>query len=307
MADKFIIGVDLGGTNLKVALLDLKYKIRDKEILSTQSFVQKEELILVIINYINNIISNNKLKRANILGVGFGLPGPVDEKRGIVHFLPNIPGWQEVNLKHILEKGLKLPVFLDNDAKLMALAEYKLGAAKGTKHAVCLTLGTGVGGGIIIDGKIYRGSSNASGEVGHIPLNEEGPRCNCGGRACLETYIGNTRILKEAKKLFKQDISLEEVSKLAKKQNKQAASIWLNVGRHLGITLVGVVNLLNPDCIVIGGGVANAGKILFDNVKNIISEQAMSVQAKKVKILKATLGKNAGLIGAAILVRENIK
>jgi len=306
MPNKFIIGIDLGGTNLKIALLDLKYRIKDKTVLSTKKFIKKESLICAILDSVNNIIENNKLKRINILGIGLGLPGPIDTTRGIVHFFPNIAGWKKVNLKSILKKKLRLPVFLDNDAKLMCLAEYKLGAAKGARQAVCLTLGTGVGAGIIINEKLYRGSSNAAGEIGHIPLNERGPRCNCGREACLEAYIGNNRILKEAKRLFGRNLSLEELSSLAKKHNKKAITIWLSVARRLGIVLSGVVNLLNPDCIVIGGGMAGAGRVLLDNIRKVILERAMSVQARHVRVFTSKLGSDAGLIGAAILVREGV-
>jgi glucokinase len=305
MPAKFIVSIDLGGTNLKIALLDLRYQIKDKGVLSTQKFIKKENLICAIIDSINKVIENNNLSRANILGIGLGLPGPIDYERGIVHFFPNIPGWKEVKLKYILERKLRLPVFVDNDAKVMALAEYKLGAAKGSTNAICITLGTGVGGGVIINGRLYRGLSNAAGEIGHMPINEKGPRCNCGGHACLETYVGNNRILKEARRVFRRDISLEELSSLARRQNRQAQTIWLKVAGRLAVALVGAVNLLNPDCIVIGGGVANAGRILFDKVKKVISSQAMRVQARHVKVSKAKLGNNAGLIGAAILVNEN--
>lgn len=306
MSRKFIIGIDLGGTNLKIATLDLKYRVRHKAVLSTKRFLGKKSLISAIIDSINNIIKDNHSSRGNILGVGLGLPGPVDEKKGIVHFFPNIPGWKKVNLKDILEKRLKLPVFLDNDVKLMTLAEYNLGAAKGFKNAVCLTLGTGVGGGIVIGGNLYRGFSNAAGEIGHIPINERGPRCNCGGIACLETYVGNNRIISEAKRLFKKDISLEEISKLARKQNKLARAFWHNVAGHLASCLVGIVNLLNPDAIIIGGGIAGAGKILFNRTSEIILKQAMSLQARHVKILKAKLGNEAGLIGAAVMVKKGL-
>ena len=145
-----------------------------------------------------------------------------------------------------------------------------------------------------------------AGEIGHMPINEKGPQCNCGGRACLETYIGNNRILKEAKRLFRRDITLEKLSYLANKQNRRAKGIWLKVAERLSVTLVGVVNLLNPDCIVIGGGVAGAGKTLFDNIKKSIARRAMSVQARHVKVFKAKLGNNAGLIGAAIMVRQEV-
>ena len=306
MAKEFIAGIDLGGTNLKIALLDLKYRIRHKEVLNTQSFTRKEDLISVIVDSVHKILKDNNLSKTNLLGVGLGLPGPIDYEKGIVHFFLNIPGWKEVKLKSILEKRLRLPVFVDNDAKVMCLAEHKLGAAKGSANAICITLGTGVGGGVIIDGKLYRGLSNAAGEIGHMPINEKGPQCNCGGRACLESYIGNNRILVEARKIFGHGITLEKLSYLARKQNRQAQTIWLRVAGRLAVALVGVVNLLNPDCIVIGGGVAGAGKILFDNIRKIIARQAMSVQARHVKVFKAKLGNNAGLIGAAIMVRQEV-
>ncbi len=305
MAKKFIVGIDLGGTNLKIALLDSGLRIKDRRVLSTRDFISKEGLIGAIVDSIKKIITDNRLKRPDILGVGLGLPGPIDVKSGIVHFFPNIPGWKKVGLKRILQDRLKLPVALDNDANLMSLAEARLGAAEGYKAVVCITLGTGVGAGIVIDSKLYRGPGFAAGEIGHMPINEKGPRCNCGGIACLEAYIGNNRILRQAKKIFKRDIPLEELSSLANKQNKKAVKIWQEAGRRLGVALAGVVNLLNPDVIVVGGGVAGAGRVLFDSIRETISKRAMPVQAGNVRVLKARLGNDAGLIGAAILVKEN--
>jgi glucokinase len=307
MAKKIIIGIDVGGTNLKVSLLDMKYNIRQRRILSTRRFIRKEKLIAAIVASIRNLTAFCHLKKQDILGVGLGLPGPVDFKKGIVHFLPNVPGWKEVRLKSILQSKLKLPVFVDNDVNLMTLAEYKRGAARGSRNALCLTLGTGVGGGIIINGNIYRGRDNATGEIGHLPINEKGPRCNCGGIACLETYIGNNVLLKDAKRLLRRNISLEELSQLAQKGNPAASSLWSQVACRLAVALVGAVNLLNPDCIVIGGGVANAGKALFARVRRHVRKKAMAIQGRRVKIRKAKLGSDAGLIGAAIMVRESLK
>jgi glucokinase len=304
MNKKYIIAIDLGGTNLKVALLDLKYNIKDRELIGTKSFLEKEGLISGIVYSINRIIKYNNLDKTDFLGVGLGFPGPVNSKSGIVHFLPNIPGWKEVRLKDILKKRLGLAVFLDNDAKVMALAEHHLGAAKGFNNVLCMTLGTGIGGGVIINGKLYRGFNNAAGEVGHLPINERGLSCNCGSSGCLEAYIGNSRIIKNAKKEFKRNISLEELSLLATKGNRPAIKIWRNVGKHLGFALAGVVNILNLDAVVIGGGISNAGKVLFDSAKEALKNQAMSVQGSHVKIFRAKLGSDAGLIGAAIMVRE---
>lgn len=306
MKNGYLVAIDLGGTNLKIALLDAGYRIISRRAMDTKRFVKRHELISAIVSSVNMIIEDNRLSKKSILGIGLGLPGPIDAERGLVHFFPNIPGWKEVRLQAILKSSLRLPVFIDNDANLAALAEYKLGAARGAMNAVCVTLGTGVGGGLIFGGKLYRGSTFAAGELGHMPINENGPRCNCGGIACIEAYIGNLRIMRQARGLFKRGITLEELSLLAKKKNKKALKVWGVAGKRLGVALSGAVNLLNPDVIVIGGGVADAGRALFDRVAETVRTQAMSVQAKHVRIVKAKLGKDAGLFGAAILAKEGI-
>ncbi|MCM8797636.1 MAG: ROK family protein [Candidatus Omnitrophica bacterium] len=304
MIKKYIIAIDLGGTNLKIAVLNLNLNILRKEIIATRTFRTKVSLIESIVDSVNAIIARYHLKKRDVLGIGLGVPGPVDHKSGVVHFFPNIPGWKEVKLRDILQRKVGLPVTLDNDAKAMALAEYTLGRAKNASNALCITLGTGVGGGIIIGKKIYRGKNNAAGEIGHLPINENGPRCNCGGLACLEAYIGNKRILKQARKIFQRKISLEELSLLAKQKHRKAVRIWKEIGRHLGVALSAVINLMNPDVIVIGGGVANSGKVLFSAVRETIKERAMSLQARQVKVLKAKLGSDAGLFGAAIMLKQ---
>lgn len=306
MKSKFFIGIDLGGTNLKIALVDSKFRIRSKKILNTQRFTKKEQLINAAVRAISELISSSGLRKNNIIGVGVGLPGPVDTSRGLVHYFPNIPGWKEVRLEVILRRKLGLPVFLDNDANLMCLAEYKVGSAKGAKNAVCITLGTGVGGGLIIEGKLFRGSTFAAGEVGHIPINVDGPACGCGGRGCLERYVGNKVILKEARKEFGTDMTLEKLSLLAKKANNKAIRIWKTMGENLGVMLTGVINVINPDIIVIGGGVSAAGSTLFDSVRDTVKKRAMYIQARHVKIVRAKLGNDAGMIGAALLVKEEL-
>ncbi len=291
---------------MKCALLDSRLKIKAKSSFDTKSFDNKVKLIQGIIDSINSFILNQGLRRCDILGVGIGVPGPVDTFRGIVHFLPNIPGWKEVKLNSILKQRIDLPVFIDNDAKLMTLAEHRQGAACGYQNALCLTLGTGVGGGLILNGELYRGRDNASGEIGHFPLNEKGPLCGCGGQACLETYIGNSRISRQAQKVFGAGITLEKISALAARNNSKAKAFWGQVGRKLGIVLSGVINLLNLDVIVIGGGVSGAGKALFSGIQQTLKDRAMSVQSKRVKVFGAKLGVDAGLIGAACLVKERL-
>jgi len=307
MSKKFIIAIDLGGTNLKCALLDNNLSIKARASFSTKTFNNRLKLVSGIVDAINSFIFNQGLTKSAISGVGIGLPGPVDTFKGIVHFLPNIPGWLEVGLKRILEKKTKLVVFIDNDANLMSLAEYKCGAARGFSNCLGLTLGTGVGGGLIIGGKLYRGRDNAAGEIGHIPLNEFGPLCGCGAHACLEAYIGNAKLIKEARKLFGPRITLEKVSDLAKHNNNKAKQFWKRVGNYLGQALAGSVNLLNLDAIIIGGGVAGAGEVLLTSVRQTILKRSMSVQAKRVRVFKAKLGLNAGIIGAGYLVKEKLE
>jgi len=306
MKNKFIIGIDLGGTSLKTALFDARLKLISRKSFNTKSFDNKEKLVAGIVKSIEALAEEKGLSWRGIAGIGIGLPGPVDNLRGIVRFLPNIRGWKNVRLKNILENKFSFPVFLDNDAKLMALAEHALGRAKGANNALCVTLGTGVGGALILEGKLFRGKDNAAGEIGHLPINVDGPFCNCGGKACLEAYIGNARIALRARKLFGRRITLEELSGLAARKNKLAIALWQEVGSQLGVALSGMVNLLNLDSIVIGGGVANAGGMLFSRVKKTIKERAMSVQAKRVRVLKAALGSDAGVIGAAVLVKERL-
>ncbi len=299
-----VLGIDVGGTNIKAGLVDSSGRVFARTNLSTKSFIQsKEKLIAAIITCVEGLLEVGKWDRKNILGVGIGLPGLIDTQKGIVNFLVNIPGWHNVLLKKILEKKLRLPVFIDNDANVIALGEWQFGAGRGIRNLVCITLGTGVGGGIIINNELFRGVGFAAGEIGHIPLNEKGPRCNCGGFGCLEAYIGNQYLLSKARKIFRNDaISLEEITRRADQGNRQAIYFWREAAVHLGNGLVSVVNLLNPQSIIIGGGIANAHRYLFKTICATIKKRAMKIPAKNLKIVKAKLGINAGIVGTQVLV-----
>jgi glucokinase len=296
----YTIGIDLGATFVKMGLVDEMGKVHFRRKIQTPLSAKKEPLIDAIINNIDAIIEESGKKPS---GAGIGVPGPVDSKKGIVHYFPNIKGWNEVPLKSILEKKLGLRVELDNDVNAMTLGEFIFGAGKGCDNLVCITLGTGVGGGIIIGGKLYRGGSMAAGEIGHMPINVTGPVCNCGGIACLERYIGNRYILERAKKVFGNNITLERVSELARSGNKKAIAIWLDVAGKLGAALTQVVNLLNPDRIVIGGGVSRAGGLILKPLIKEVKKRAMKDQAKHVEIVLAKLGTDAGIIGSSLLCR----
>jgi len=295
----YTIGIDLGATFVKIGLVDNKGKIYFRREIKTPPAADRALLIDSIVDKVKDIM---KKSGKSVFGVGIGVPGPVDSKRGIVHYFPNIKGWKEVPLKAILEKKLGLRVILDNDVNAMTLGEFIFGAGKGSGNIVCITLGTGVGGGIIINGKLYRGGSMTAGEIGHMPINETGPFCNCGGIACLERYIGNRYILERAKKIFGKNITLERVTELAGSGNKKAAAIWRDTAKKLSVALVQVVNLLNPDKIVIGGGVSKAGPFILNPLRKEVTMRAMKDQAKHVKIVLAKLGADAGIIGSSLLL-----
>lgn len=298
----YIIGIDLGGTSVKLALFKRKSKkIISKSTFSTDEFPSKEALFKKLVQSIDRLISDSSLLKSSILGVGIGVPGPVDNKAGRVYYFPNIPGWKDVELKKMLESRLKLPVTVDNDTNLMALAELKFGLAKYAKNCLCLTLGTGVGGALILNGSLFRGSTSVAGEFGHVPISLNGPACNCGGRACLERFIGNKRILVKARRIFGKGISLEQLSQFAKSGERKAIAIWEELGFYLGVALSGFINVLNPELIIIGGGLSGAGECLFKKVRATVASRAMKPHSKAVKILKASLGPDAGLIGAGVL------
>ena len=296
----YTIGIDLGATFVKMGLIDDLGKVYFRRKIETVLSSNRASLIEAVISNIRDII---EISGKSVSGVGIGVPGPVDSKKGIVHYFPNIKGWEEVPLKSILEKKLGLRVELDNDVNAMTLGEFVFGAGQDCNNLVCLTLGTGVGGGIIIDGKLYRGGSMCAGEIGHMPINETGPKCNCGGIACLERYIGNKYILERAKKAFGNNITLEALTSLAKFGNKKAIAIWVDVAEKLSVALAGVVNLLNPDKIVIGGGVSKAGEFILNPLRKELKKRAMKDQAAHVKIIAAKLGTDAGIIGASLLLR----
>lgn len=303
---KYVVGVDVGGTNIKLGIVHPSGKVIARTSFATKPFASsKTQLIAALADQIRSILKTAGIPLKDVSGVGIGLPGLIDHKAGIVRFLPNIPGWRNVKLVAILHKKIGLPIAIDNDVKLITLAEWKFGAGRGVSDMICLTLGTGVGSGLILGGHLYRGQDNAAGELGHVPLNETGPACNCGGLGCLETYMGNRRLVARANAIMgREDMTLELMFDKARAGDRKALLFWNETATHLGNGLTGVVNLLNPQRIVIGGGVSNNHRFLFKTVMSVILRRAMSLQSSGVRIVRASLGDDAGIIGAQVLVNN---
>ncbi len=303
------LGIDVGGTNVKLGIVDARGKILARSVMPTKPYNRHpQELICAIFTHIYALLKNSKITLSQISGIGIGLPGAVDPFKGLVIFLPNVPGWKNIYLRKIFEKEFHKPTVLENDVNMITLGEWKFGAGKGKNDLLCMTLGTGVGGGLILDGKMYRGEGFVAGEIGHMPINEDGPACNCGGYGCFERYVGNGPLLEKIAAIFgDKTLTIPDVYALALKKDKRALKFFEETATHIGNGLVGVVNLLNPPLIIIGGGVSNNRRFLFPTINAVIQKRAMKVQAKMVKIVHAKLGDDAGIIGAQVLLNQGVE
>jgi len=247
-----------------------------------------------------------------VAGVGVGLPGFVDSVNGIVHHLTNVPGWDEVPLTRLIHERTGLPATVDNDVNAMTYGEWKYGAARGSRHAMCITLGTGVGGGLILDGRMYRGAQLAAGEIGHASIDyrgKPGPYGNFGG---LEEYVGNQQIAERAMEVYRaagitrtlEQCSPRELDVAARDGDGVAKSIWDSVGDEVGAALASAVWVLNPDTIVVGGGVAKAGDLILEPIRQSVRSRTMELFHKNLRIVPAKLGNDAGVIGNAELALD---
>ncbi len=309
------IGIDIGGTNIKLGLVSARGRMLHREHLATRDFPGRFAMLNELVRRIASLRITATRKNFRVTGVGIGAPGPINVEKGSVYFLPNIRGWKNVALRSVLRRRLGIPVFVDNDANAMAFGEFLFGAGRGAKSLIGLTLGTGVGGGIVLDGKLFHGHAYSAAEVGHVTINENGPRCACGSRGCVETYVGNRyfilevlRRLKKARRglLYRWVVSgarltPELVEKAARKGDALSRQMWKETGEHLGTALAGLVNVLNPERIVVGGGVAKAGAFIFRPLQKTLQKKAFPIAVASVRVLPATLGTDAGVIGAAAL------
>ena len=310
------IGIDVGGTNVKIALVSDKGKIIYSNSIPTRAEMGYEHTINSMKDAIRDLLKETKMKPADIEGMGFGFPGQIDCKKGVVRLAPNIPGWVDVPIAKIMESEFGIPTRVDNDVRTATLGELNYGAGVGCENLVCITVGTGIGSGLVVNGKLVRGANNAAGEIGHIKLNMDGgPLCGCGDRGCLEAYASGPSIVAMAeeyirggkstkyRELANPDITPYIVAVAAKEGDPVARQIFRIMGEYIGKGLTSVVNLLNPEKIIIGGGVAEAGEILLDPIRETIAKRAMTIQ-REVEIVPAQLGNTAGVIGASLLIKS---
>jgi len=312
--NKYAIGVDLGGTSIKLGIVTNTGRLIKKISVQTEAEKGPKKVIDNIISGIRELTAKSKY---NIDGIGIGCPGVVTPGKGIVENPPNLPGWEKVNIGKVIRKEFKKNVFVDNDANAAAIGELTFGSGKNYKSFIMITLGTGVGGGIVINKKIYHGDFGAAGEIGHISIDFNGPKCNCGSYGCIEAYAGNLYLRERVRtelrkhpeskmwKLINNDLSKvspRNVQLAAETGDAFAKSVIDELGVHLGSAFASLCNVLDISVFVIGGGIAGFGKPLFDSIKKTISRRVMAPIRPRVRVLPAKLKNDAGIKGASALV-----
>ncbi|WP_071392962.1 ROK family glucokinase [Bacillus tuaregi] len=316
MEEKWLVGVDLGGTTIKMAFISQAGEILHSWEIPTDRREKGKDIPLSIARSIDQKLDELKKSKIQIAGIGIGAPGPVNED-GSLEVAINL-GWRNFPLQEILERETSLPVTVENDANVAALGEMWKGAGHGAKNMLCVTLGTGVGGGIIVNGEIVHGANGAGGEIGHVTsVPVGGAPCNCGKNGCLETIASATGIVRLAREELSssveesqlrahEEISAKLVLDAAKEGDSLANRVIEQVAFHLGLALANLANGLNPEKIVIGGGVSKAGDTLLQPVRAIFTPFAFPRVAQAAEIVPATLGNQAGVIGAAWLAKQKL-
>jgi glucokinase len=312
--NKFI-GIDLGGTNITAGIVTKDGEILNQASTKTNAHRSADEVIADIVAVAKKALKENGTDISEIKSIGVGSPGAIDDESGEVIFAGNL-NWTHIPLKEKLEESLKIPAYVSNDANVAAYAEYLFGAGKGKKSVQLVTLGTGVGGGYVLDGKIQSGHHGVGMEIGHMILVPEGILCTCGNKGCLERYASasgiismgreamanapNGSIAKEAKD-NPQNVTAKLIIDLAKQGDVTSLNIFKDYARYLAYAVVNIINFNDPEVIIFGGGVSRAGDFLLDAIKEEVAPRVFCKQAPYSEILLSKMGNEAGVIGAALL------
>lgn len=297
-----VIGVDFGHTHLRVAIGNLAHQVLaeeseplDVDASSAEGFGRAEQLV-------NRLIETTGISAAKVIGVGLGVPGPIDVESGTLGSTSILPGWTGINPSQELAGRLGVPVYVDNDANLGALGELVWGSGRGVRDLAYIKVASGVGAGLVIDGHIYRGPGGTAGEIGHITLDEAGPVCRCGNRGCLETFTAARYVLPLLRPSHGPDLTMERVVQLAREGDPGCRRVIGDVGRHIGSGVANLCNLLNPSRVVLGGSLAEAGELVLGPIRDSVSRYAIPSAARQLSVLPGALGGRAEVLGALALV-----
>ncbi|MEU9997742.1 ROK family transcriptional regulator [Streptomyces sp. NPDC050848] len=297
-----VIGVDFGHTHLRVAVGNLAHQVLaeeseplDVDASSAEGFDRAEHLVM-------RLIGATGIGRDKVVGVGLGVPGPIDVSSGTLGSTSILPGWSGINPADELSGRLGVPVYVDNDANLGALGELVWGSGRGVKDLAYIKVASGVGAGLVIDGRVYRGPGGTAGEIGHITLDESGPVCRCGNRGCLETFTAARYVLPLLQPGHGPDLTMERVVQLAREGDPGCRRVIADVGRHIGSGVANLCNLLNPSRVVLGGDLAEAGELVLGPIRDSVSRYAIPSAARQLSLAPGALGGRAEVLGALALV-----
>ncbi len=314
MSNNLVLGIDLGGTNCKFGIVDAEGRVINSSKAPTRADSGPEGVVEGIVRHAKELIDAGYAVKA----VGMGCPGPMSARDGIIYQAPNLPGWTDVPLQKMMEERLSLPVALNNDANAAAYGEFWVGAGKDVDTMILITLGTGVGGGIILNDELYLGPDDTAGEIGHMIIQADGPLCNCGSRGCIEALVGSAAIRRTIMEKIdageptiinipegaEDDFEIKVVYDAAVKGDKVAKETFARMGHLLGITSGALINLLNPEMIAFGGAVSNAGDYIFKPLRETAQKSCFKKPGQRARLVAASLGNDAGIIGAAGLAMK---
>ena len=312
-----LVGVDIGGTKLATVVADANGQILNKVCQPTESHRGFEHAIKLIVDMIDQLLHLEQFTRDQISAIGISCGGPLDTKTGVVYSPPNLPDWDAIPLADIVESEFKIRPVIENDANAGALAEWRFGAGRGYNHVVFMTMSTGIGAGIVVDGRILHGASDCAGEVGHQVLIPNGPVCGCGNRGCLEAICSGPAIAQRAQEKVRKNphtkildlvddnieaIRSEEVLEAAKSADPLALDLIHEISFYMGWGIANLVNIINPDIVLIGTIAVAAGDLLLDPIRRTVLEMSMQRSGEIVKIMPAQLGQQIGDLAAISLV-----
>lgn len=316
------MGIDLGGSKILTAIVDPQGGMLSSDESITPATKEREAIIQCILDSAQHALKQAGVTITEICAIGVGAAGISNPEAGILFSSPNLPGLRNVLLRDIMQERLGKKTFLINDADAAALGEFYFGAAKGVDDFIYITLSTGIGGGIIIDGKIYTGAIGAAGEVGHMTINDKGPICNCGNRGCWETLASGTALTREARKRIEKGVrtyileyaegDIEKVTpqaihSAAQQGDSLAKELIARTGYYVGVGLANLINIFNPELIVIGGGLSNMGDMLLKPALKVAGERAFKEAFQAVRFASAGLGANSGVLGAAAFALQEMR
>ncbi|CAG7654124.1 ROK family transcriptional regulator [Actinacidiphila bryophytorum] len=297
-----VVGVDFGHSHLRVAVGNLAHQVLaeqsepiDVDASASQGFDRAEQLVA-------RLVESTGISADKVLGVGLGVPGPIDVESGALGSTAILPGWSGINPRQEMSDRLGVPVQVDNDANLGALGELVWGGGRGVKDLAYIKVASGVGAGLVIDGRIYRGPGGTAGEIGHITLDESGPVCRCGNRGCLETFTAARYVLELLRGSHGDGLTVPRMVQLAREGDPGCRRVTGDVGRHIGMGVASLCNLLNPSRIVLGGDLAEAGELVLGPIRESVSRYAIPSAAQRLSVVPGALGARAEVLGALALV-----